>query len=104
MYYLLSPKVIDTNPTCLIRNEVTNNRSEPTVEVSLCEIFYLFIYYVYYLKILFIVNGESVLFKCNNLTVLEIFQQFNKHITVLAPKEEVVEISATKTDKKRKIR
>ncbi|VVC36974.1 Ribosomal protein L53, mitochondrial [Cinara cedri] len=81
MYYLLSPKVINTNPLCLVRTEVENNRSEPTVEASL-------------------VNGESVLFKCNNLTVLEIFQQFNKHITPLAPKEELV-VSTTKIDKKK---
>lgn len=43
-----------------------------------------------------------MLFKCNNLTVLEIFQQFNKHITPLAPKEEIIEIPGTKTDKKKK--
>jgi len=47
------------------------------------------------------VNGESVLFKCQNLTVLEIFQQFNKHITPLTPKEEVTETLVTKTDKKK---
>lgn len=35
MYHLLSPKIIDTNPLCLIRNEVINDRSEPTIEVSL---------------------------------------------------------------------
>lgn len=46
-------------------------------------------------------NGESVLFKCNKLTILEIFQQFNKHITPLAPKEEVIETTVTKTDKKK---
>jgi len=82
MYYLLSPNVIKTNPLCLIRSEVVNDRGEPTVDVSL-------------------VNGESVLFKCNNLTVLEIFQQFNKHITPLAPKEEITEALVTKTDKKK---
>jgi len=82
MYHLLSPKVINTNPTCFVRSEVVNDRSEPTVEVSL-------------------VNGESVLFKCNNLTCLDIFQQFNKHITPLAPKEELIEIPATKSDKKK---
>lgn len=48
-----------------------------------------------------LVNGDSVLFKCNKLTVLDIFQQFNKHITPLAPKEELIENSVTKTDKKK---
>lgn len=45
-------------------------------------------------------NGESVLFKCENLNILEIFQQFNKHITPLAPKEEI-EVSVKKTEKKK---
>lgn len=39
MYYLLSPKVIQTNPQCLVRNEVVNDRSESTVDVSLGKIF-----------------------------------------------------------------
>lgn len=39
MYYLLSPKIINTNPLCLVRAEVVNNRSEPTVEASLGKIF-----------------------------------------------------------------
>lgn len=38
MYYLLSPKVINTNPLCLVRSEIINNRNEPTVEVSLGKI------------------------------------------------------------------
>lgn len=42
-----------------------------------------------------------MLFKCDNLTCLEIFQQFNKYITTLAPKEELTEIPVTKTDKKK---
>lgn len=50
---------------------------------------------------MFVVNGESVLFKCENLTVLDIFKQFNKHITPLAPVEEVVEVPGTKADKKK---
>lgn len=40
MYYLLSPKVLKTNPLCLVRNEVVNDRSESTVDVSLGKIFY----------------------------------------------------------------
>lgn len=55
---------------------------------------------LFLIKIIFIVNGESVLFKCENLNILEIFQQFNKHITPLAPKEEVTEIIGTKSTKK----
>lgn len=53
------------------------------------------------IKCLFAVNGESVLFKCENLNILEIFQQFNKHITPLAPKEEEIVVSAKKTENKK---
>jgi hypothetical protein len=53
------------------------------------------------IKCLLAVNGESVLFKCENLNILEIFQQFNKHITPLAPKEEIIEVSAKKTENKK---
>lgn len=42
MYYLMSPNVIKTNPLCLIKSEVVNDRSEPTVDVSLGKIFYSF--------------------------------------------------------------
>ncbi|XP_050425031.1 uncharacterized protein LOC126836073 [Adelges cooleyi] len=83
MYYFHIPKIINTNPACILRNQVVNDRTEPTIEVSL-------------------VNGESVLFKCSNLTTLEIFQQFNKHITPLAPKEEIADNVVTKTEKKKK--
>lgn len=41
MYYLLSPKVINTNPLCLVRSEVVNDRSESTVDVSLGKYFVL---------------------------------------------------------------
>lgn len=47
MYYLQSPKIINTNPICLIRNEVLNNRSEPTIEVSLGKIAFLNLYDIY---------------------------------------------------------
>lgn len=47
MYYLLSPKVINTNPLCLVRSEVVNDRSEPTVDVSLGKYFVLYHYYIY---------------------------------------------------------
>lgn len=40
MYYLLSPKVIKTNPLCLVKSEVVNDRSESIVNVSLGKIFY----------------------------------------------------------------
>lgn len=47
MHYLLSPKVINTNPLCLVRAEVVNNRSEPTVEASLGKIFYFFVIVIF---------------------------------------------------------
>lgn len=40
MYYLLSPKIIKTNPLCLVKSEVVNDRSESIVDVSLGKIFF----------------------------------------------------------------
>ena len=36
---------------------------------------------------MFSVSGEKVVMKCNNLSVLEILQLYNKHVTSLVPPE-----------------
>lgn len=44
---------------------------------------------------------NKVTVKSSNLTVLEILQIVNKHITPLAPKEQKVSVLATKSEKKK---
>lgn len=44
-------------------------------------------------------NGSTVLFKSKNLSTIEMFQLYNKHITSLLPKDEPVAIVKTKAEK-----
>lgn len=45
---------------------------------------------------------NTVKLNAKNFTALEVLELFNKHITVLAPKEEQVKTLATKSAKKKK--
>jgi len=72
--------IIKTNPGCVFKANVVCDRSTPTVTFNL-------------------ENGSEVLFKAQNLTALEMFQLYNKHITSLVPKEEPVTVLKTKSEK-----
>ncbi|XP_037079303.1 zinc transporter 1-like [Pollicipes pollicipes] len=65
MYYMSSASVRETNPKCAFKTEIANDRSEPTILVKLD-------------------STKSVLFKADNLTVLEVLKLWNQHITPLA--------------------
>uniref|UniRef100_A0A1B6LTP7 Large ribosomal subunit protein mL53 n=1 Tax=Graphocephala atropunctata TaxID=36148 RepID=A0A1B6LTP7_9HEMI len=80
LFNLTRKSLIKTNPSCVLKTNVVCDRSGPSVTFSL-------------------ENGSSVLFKAKNLTTLEMFQLYNKHITSLLPKEEPVTILKTKSEK-----
>ncbi|XP_033210104.1 uncharacterized protein LOC117168500 [Belonocnema kinseyi] len=69
MFYLTGPKYANTNPACLLKTNIVCDRSEPLVTVDL-------------------VSGEKVVMKCNNLTLVEVLQLYNKHVTSLVPREQ----------------
>lgn len=52
-----------------------------------------------FIMFLFLENGSTVLFKSKNLSALEMFQLYNKHITSLLPKDEPVVVAKTKAEK-----
>lgn len=81
MFQLATPKIRNTNLGCVFKTSIDCDRSEPTVTFNLA-------------------NGSSVLFKCNNLTTVEMLQLYNKHITSLVPKEDPTEVVQTKSEKK----
>lgn len=82
MHYITAPKVLKTNLSCSFKTEVLCDRTDPSITFNLA-------------------NGEEVVFNSANLTALEMCKLFNKHISVLAPKETVVASpAATKTLKK----
>ncbi|CAK1540117.1 unnamed protein product [Leptosia nina] len=88
LHYISSPKVALTNPNCVLKTEIICDRSEPTVDISIIP------------SIAESTNLKSVTLKSGNLTCLEILQLLNKHISALAPPEQIV--THTKLDKKSK--
>ncbi|XP_030766895.1 39S ribosomal protein L53, mitochondrial [Sitophilus oryzae] len=82
LFHITSSKVQQTNLNCSIKTNVVSDRSEPYIKIDLIE------------------NG-SVKFLLNNLTVLEVLQGINKHISSKVPKEEISTASTaiTKTKK-----
>jgi len=87
LFYISEPKVRQTNLSCPIRTEIVCNRAEPTI--------------VFQLKpdIQQQAEVETIKFKANNLTALELLQLYNKYITVLTPIEEPDEVIETKGKK-----
>ncbi|KAL0116636.1 hypothetical protein PUN28_009936 [Cardiocondyla obscurior] len=66
LYYVNAEKVRLTNPQCSVKTVIASDRSEPTVTFSL-------------------LSGEKVIFKTARLSILNILELYNKHITSLIP-------------------
>ncbi|GIY48478.1 uncharacterized protein CEXT_342631 [Caerostris extrusa] len=58
-FHISSKEYAKTNLGCMFKTDVVNDRSEPTISVDLA-------------------NGLNVLFKCSNLSVLEVAKEFNQ--------------------------
>ncbi|KAK9730587.1 39S ribosomal protein L53/MRP-L53 [Popillia japonica] len=71
LHFITSAKVTNTNLNCKIKTNIVCDRSEPQIKIDL-------------------IDSGSVKFLANNLTVLEIFQQFNKHISSQVKIEEPI--------------
>ena len=67
--FLNRPRVVKKYPNTNITATIKCDRSEPTVSFDL-------------------VTGKKVLFKAGNLSTLEMFELYNRHITPHAPEEE----------------
>ncbi|KAF5303578.1 hypothetical protein FQR65_LT08179 [Abscondita terminalis] len=88
LFYLSTTKVLATNFSCAIKTNVVCDRSDPFIKVELAE------------------SGESLTFLAENLTVLEILQEFNKRVSSLVKPEEVstTSLQLAKLQKKKSIR
>lgn len=88
LHHLSTPKVVQTNPSCLLKTEVVCDRRSPSLVFQLIPS----------------VQAEAKLKKIElnseNLSTLEILQLCNKHVSSLAPKETVVTTLKTKSEKK----
>ncbi|XP_060531228.1 large ribosomal subunit protein mL53 [Cylas formicarius] len=86
LYYISIPKVQETNLNCILKTNVVCDRSEPTIKVDLTD------------------SGETVQFLANNLSLLEVLQYFNKHISSKAKVDETTtsQVQTTKQARRRK--
>jgi large subunit ribosomal protein L53 len=82
LFHISNPKVVETNLNCVIKPNVVCDRSEPEIKIDL-------------------LDSGSVTFLANNLTVLEILQQFNKHISSQVKPEEAKPAQVTKLEKQK---
>ncbi|XP_053986630.1 39S ribosomal protein L53, mitochondrial [Hylaeus volcanicus] len=69
LFQITTPKIIATNPKCIVKPVVTSDSSDSTITMKL-------------------VSGDSVIFKAKNLSALDMLQLYNKHITSLLPPPE----------------
>ncbi|KAF7395277.1 hypothetical protein HZH68_009327 [Vespula germanica] len=85
LFYISSPKILNTNPFCALKTRVVCDRSEPVVTFDL-------------------LSGNKIIFKCGNLSTLDILQYCNKHVSSLVPPPEKSpkELLLEKKEKKKK--
>ncbi|KAG0726742.1 39S ribosomal protein L53, mitochondrial [Chionoecetes opilio] len=83
--YFHQGKVRDTNPNCVVKTTIVNDRSESTILVKL-------------------VDDKKILFKANNLSTLDILVQYNHLVSSKAKAEESADIAKPKLTKSQKKR
>ncbi|XP_021950661.1 39S ribosomal protein L53, mitochondrial [Folsomia candida] len=82
-FWLSSPKIRDTNFKCVFKTSVLSNLSPPEIHCKLD-------------------NGKELIFKAENLSLLEILEEFNKIVHPLLPPPEVTTAPLkTKSQKKK---
>ncbi|KAM7342091.1 mitochondrial ribosomal protein L53 [Cochliomyia hominivorax] len=89
LFLLSNPKVVATNPKCVVKTDIVCNRQPAEVKFSLVE------------KAQEQLKVKNVRFLSNNLNTLEILQLCNKHVSPLAPEEEEKGKVLTKAEKQK---
>ncbi|XP_076246692.1 mitochondrial ribosomal protein L53 [Calliopsis andreniformis] len=67
-FHITTPKIIATNPRCIVKPKIVSDLSEPEITVKL-------------------LSGDNIVFKSSHLTCLNILELYNKHITPLSTSE-----------------
>ncbi|XP_011201161.2 39S ribosomal protein L53, mitochondrial [Bactrocera dorsalis] len=86
---LSTPKISLTNPSCVIKTDVVCNRQPSEVKFSLID------------SAQEKAQVKEVRFVSSNLTTLELLQLLNKHVSTLAPVEEITSKVTTKAEKQK---
>ncbi|KAF5270121.1 hypothetical protein FQA39_LY08533 [Lamprigera yunnana] len=92
LFHITTPKVKATNLNCRIKTNIICDRSDPWIKVHLTESGYAVLPYFLLLNKA-LTSRDSITFEADNLTVLEILQQFNKRISSLVKPDEVTTFS-----------
>lgn len=83
LFHLSARRVRRTNQACIIKTDIVNDRSEPSISLDLH-------------------NGLNVLFKCESLNTFDLAQQFNYLVEKYDIKEEESPIKLKSKVAKRK--
>ncbi|XP_014085220.3 large ribosomal subunit protein mL53 [Bactrocera oleae] len=86
---LSTPKISFTNPNCVIKTDVVCNRQPSEVKFSLID------------SAQEKAKVKEIRFNSSNLTTLELLQLLNKHVSTLAPVEEITSKVTTKAEKQK---
>ncbi|XP_055598992.1 uncharacterized protein LOC129748403 [Uranotaenia lowii] len=88
LHHLSSPRIVQTNPSCLLKTEVVCDRRPPSIVFQLIP------------SVQKEANLKKIEFNSANLSTLELLELANKHVTSLAPKDIVTTTVKTKSEKK----
>ncbi|ALC41953.1 mRpL53 [Drosophila busckii] len=89
LFLLSTPKVSLTNPKCIVKPDIVCDRSPAFVKFSLIE------------SAQEQIKAKEIRFNSENLNTLELLQLCNKHVSTLAPPEEITNKVLTKAEKQK---
>ncbi|XP_034137946.1 39S ribosomal protein L53, mitochondrial [Drosophila guanche] len=89
-FFLLStPKVVQTNPKCVVKSDIVCDRQPASIKFSLID------------AAQEQAQVKEIRFNSSNLNTLELLELCNKHVSSLAPPEEVTNKVLTKAEKQK---
>ncbi|XP_068145966.1 uncharacterized protein mRpL53 [Drosophila tropicalis] len=89
LFLLSTPKVAQTNPKCVVKPDIVCNRQPASINFSLIE------------TAQEQAKVKEIRFNSENLSTLELLQLCNKHVSSLAPPEEITNKVLTKAEKQK---
>ncbi|XP_030386991.1 39S ribosomal protein L53, mitochondrial [Scaptodrosophila lebanonensis] len=89
LFLLSTPKVTQTNPKCVVKTDIVCDRQPAQIKFSLIE------------SAQELAKAKEIRFRSSNLSTLELLQLYNKHVSTLAPPEEIATKVLTKAEKQK---
>ncbi|KRF79463.1 uncharacterized protein mRpL53 isoform X2 [Drosophila virilis] len=89
LFLLSTPKVSQTNPKCVVKPDIVCDRSPALIKFALID------------SAQEKAKVKEIRFNSENLNTLELLQLCNKHVSALAPPEEVANKVLTKAEKQK---